>query len=282
MKNQEFNDKLTTKAEKLKIKAKKARLPRRKYAPGWAPGNICGRQRCLHRRDAHSGHGASQPCLHEQCRTKPEGGSANTKCHQYRPMLVTCENPSNTHIGVHYANVSCDAWSRVETKRNRRSKVRMSDMSRMVDNVTKPGAKPTRIVGRHVNVETLSEAANYPTGVVDKDLSFCPGSTPKEMVNHPAHYGGVDNVYEVIKVLEAWGLDKSFCLGNAVKYIARAKQKTPTLPGIIEDLAKAEWYLHREISNLRKIHEKISGGTVDLQKRYPDFWQFAEESRGTK
>ena len=28
-----------------------------------------------------------------------------------------------------------------------------------------------------------------------------------EMVNGPAHYGGVDNPYEVIKVCEAWGLE---------------------------------------------------------------------------
>lgn len=37
--------------------------------------------------------------------------------------------------------------------------------------------------------------------------------------DHPAHYGGAENVYEVIKVIEAWGL--GFCLGNAVKYIER-------------------------------------------------------------
>jgi hypothetical protein len=50
----------------------------------------------------------------------------------------------------------------------------------------------------------------------------------REAVNHPQHYGG-DTTYEVIKVLEAWGLDKSFCLGNAVKYIARHdKKKTGT------------------------------------------------------
>ena len=29
----------------------------------------------------------------------------------------------------------------------------------------------------------------------------------KEMVNHPSHYGGVENVYEAIKIIEA--LDNS-------------------------------------------------------------------------
>jgi hypothetical protein len=28
----------------------------------------------------------------------------------------------------------------------------------------------------------------------------------KEAVNHPAHYGGADNPYEAIKVIEAWKL----------------------------------------------------------------------------
>ena len=67
-----------------------------------------------------------------------------------------------------------------------------------------------------------------------------------ETVNHPAHYGG-DTPYEVIKVLEAWELDKSFCLGNAVKYIARAGKKHDN---VIEDLKKAAWYLNREITKL--------------------------------
>ncbi len=71
-------------------------------------------------------------------------------------------------------------------------------------------------------------------------------STKPEMVDHPAHYGGAENPYEVIKVLEAWGLDASFCLGNAVKYIARAGKKESA--SYIEDLKKARWYLDRAIS----------------------------------
>jgi hypothetical protein len=66
-------------------------------------------------------------------------------------------------------------------------------------------------------------------------------------VNHPAHYGG-DTTYEVIKVLEAWGLDQSFCLGNTVKYIARAGKKDDT--SLKQDLEKARWYLSREIDKL--------------------------------
>jgi len=70
----------------------------------------------------------------------------------------------------------------------------------------------------------------------------------KEMVNHPNHYGGSDNVYEVIKVIDAWELD--FHLGNTVKYISRAGKKDPTKE--IEDLKKAMFYLDRKIQNLEK------------------------------
>lgn len=66
------------------------------------------------------------------------------------------------------------------------------------------------------------------------------GDERTELVNHPLHYGG-DTTYEVIKVIEAWELD--FNLGNAVKYVARAKHKGTEL----DDLRKAAWYLERAI-----------------------------------
>jgi hypothetical protein len=75
-----------------------------------------------------------------------------------------------------------------------------------------------------------------------------------ESVNHPAHYGGANNPYEAIKVIEAWGL--GFCLGNTVKYISRAGRKLVAGPvsdankAKIEDLKKARWYLDREIRTL--------------------------------
>lgn len=75
-----------------------------------------------------------------------------------------------------------------------------------------------------------------------------------EAINHPAHYGG-DTVYEVIKVIEAWGLDASFCLGNTIKYIARAGKKDPHRT--LEDLEKARWYLDREIQNLDREVQKL-------------------------
>lgn len=70
----------------------------------------------------------------------------------------------------------------------------------------------------------------------------------RDAVDHPAHYGGADDPYEAIKVIEAWGLD--FCLGNAVKYISRAGKKDPDKE--TEDLEKAVFYLKRRIEQLRR------------------------------
>ena len=63
------------------------------------------------------------------------------------------------------------------------------------------------------------------------------------VVEHPDYYGGKDNPYEAIKVIDAWGL--GFCLGNAVKYISRAGKKLGNNKLI--DLRKAVWYLQHEI-----------------------------------
>lgn len=60
-------------------------------------------------------------------------------------------------------------------------------------------------------------------------------------VQHPQHYGGGDNPFEAIKVIEAWGL--GFHLGNTLKYISRAGKKDPSKT--IEDLEKALWYAKR-------------------------------------
>lgn len=63
----------------------------------------------------------------------------------------------------------------------------------------------------------------------------------------PEHYLGKDNPYEVFKVLEAWGLDKDFYLGNVIKYLVRAGKKDPDK--YKEDLKKALVYLNRRIES---------------------------------
>jgi hypothetical protein len=69
-----------------------------------------------------------------------------------------------------------------------------------------------------------------------------------ENVEHPQHYGGKNNPFETIKVIDSWGLN--FFLGNVVKYISRAGKKNPDK--LVQDLKKARFYLDHEI----KRHEK--------------------------
>ena len=63
-------------------------------------------------------------------------------------------------------------------------------------------------------------------------------STP-DPVNHPTHYLTHRSGVECITITE----HLNFCLGNAIKYIWRADAKGDA----INDLAKAAWYIEREI-----------------------------------
>ena len=82
----------------------------------------------------------------------------------------------------------------------------------------------------------------------DTAFSFIPDSeVPKlfgkgSMVEHPAHYGGATNPYEMIKVAEAWLTPEEYVGAmkfQVWKYTQRWPNKTPGA----EDLAKAKWYL---------------------------------------
>lgn len=64
----------------------------------------------------------------------------------------------------------------------------------------------------------------------------------KELVEHPDHYGGAENPYEAVKIIDA--LDLNFNLGNVVKYIVRLDKKDDSLM----DLKKAIFYLNREVA----------------------------------
>lgn len=68
-----------------------------------------------------------------------------------------------------------------------------------------------------------------------------------ENVNNPSHYGGLENPYEAIKVIEKWG--SCFCIGNAIKYLSRAGKKNADKE--IEDLEKSVWYINRKIAQLK-------------------------------
>lgn len=84
-----------------------------------------------------------------------------------------------------------------------------------------------------------------------------------ERVNHPEHYGGKDNPYEAIRVIEAWGL--GFCLGNAVKYISRAGKKGSEAV----DIDKAIWYLKRHRDGLaQNVYVPHPGEVLTLKSVY--------------
>lgn len=64
-----------------------------------------------------------------------------------------------------------------------------------------------------------------------------------ENVNHPEHYNQIKGI-ECIDVAEHF----NFNLGNALKYIWRARSKG----NLLEDLRKARWYIEREIERIKK------------------------------
>ncbi len=75
---------------------------------------------------------------------------------------------------------------------------------------------------------------------------------PKKSVDdpiNPKHYKGD----LVMRIIEHFELDKSFALGNCVKYLLRAFNKNGT-----EDLRKAAWYLQREIDRRDGKHQFAS------------------------
>lgn len=71
-------------------------------------------------------------------------------------------------------------------------------------------------------------------------------------VDHPAHYGGEDNPFEAIKIIEAHNL--SFSEGNVIKYLLRYKKKNG-----LEDLEKAAWYMNRLVKRAKAKQDTCSG-----------------------
>lgn len=81
-------------------------------------------------------------------------------------------------------------------------------------------------------------------------------------VNHPSHYA--NGKFEVIDIIEdQLGIDglRGFCLGNTIKYICRAGKKNPSK--LVEDLEKAEWYLHHY---LHQLHEQAKNSIPSTEE----------------
>ena len=72
----------------------------------------------------------------------------------------------------------------------------------------------------------------------------------EDVRSHPSHY--CFGKYEPVKVIQDWGL--SFCLGNVVKYLARAGRKDGNSK--LQDLLKAKQYIEFEIEELENDFQK--------------------------
>lgn len=97
------------------------------------------------------------------------------------------------------------------------------------------------IMGKAVTWEKSDECSNIRQDVEQLIKKFSD--------EHPEYYGGKDNTYEAIKVIEANGWMKGFCLGSTYKYIAREGKKTPDE---LEDLKKARDYIDFYMDYLRR------------------------------
>lgn len=96
-------------------------------------------------------------------------------------------------------------------------------------------------------------------GMVEPGVPPCPSANDyrsrqngqDDAVHHPSHYA--NGRFEVIDIIEDQlkmeGL-RGFCLGNTLKYICRAGKKNPEKT--LEDLEKAEWYLHHYITRMKE------------------------------
>lgn len=97
--------------------------------------------------------------------------------------------------------------------------------------------------------ESGNSASKWPGGAVVKKHSgmMYPQVPDNDPVNHPSHYTAYKG-FEVIDFTEQLNFNR----GCAVKYIARAGKKDPTLHTEIQDLERARWYIDREIQRLKR------------------------------
>lgn len=70
-----------------------------------------------------------------------------------------------------------------------------------------------------------------------------------DMVNHPEHYtsGGVECIDALESAVQGLPPEQAICAANVIKYVWRYSRKNG-----LQDLQKAEWYLHRLMSKLEQ------------------------------
>ncbi len=94
---------------------------------------------------------------------------------------------------------------------------------------------------------SITQNRIYQNDQLEKNIKTISNPTPeKSNINHPEHYN--TSKIECIDYIEDIGFGEGFNLGNAIKYIVRAKHKN----NHIDDLQKAKWYIERELERLNK------------------------------
>lgn len=96
--------------------------------------------------------------------------------------------------------------------------------------------------GNVLDIKPVFKEADETFNQYREKLECEPVEKKEDNVNHPSHYIS-ENGLETIDVIQAFGDIEGFCIGNALKYICRWKNKNG-----IEDLKKAVWYLNKIIS----------------------------------
>lgn len=94
----------------------------------------------------------------------------------------------------------------------------------------------------------------------------------KANVDHPAHYGGKDNPYETIKVIEAWGLDDNFDIATAVKYLSRLGKKAGN--PFLQDLMKAKFYIDHEVE--KRSQTVSEDADDDIYRIFDDMYELSK------
>ncbi len=90
--------------------------------------------------------------------------------------------------------------------------------------------------GEKVTASTAQEECEYAAAL---EAAPFKGGEADDPVSHPSHYTSHPSGIECIDISKF----HSFCIGNAIKYIWRHKDKGRPA----EDLRKAIWYLQKEL-----------------------------------
>lgn len=111
-----------------------------------------------------------------------------------------------------------------------------------------------RLIENHGLLSDVLDNANQWESDIPLEEIFKEAAMDNEIkednVNHPKHYNSYS--FEVIDIIDEvvvhFPVVAVVYIGNVIKYVLRA----PFKGRLVEDLEKAEWYLHRAIEKLKK------------------------------